>query len=285
MSGADLYYPWADIAADAGLTVKVTDTNRGWERRARSSGGFPVVPLGIVWHHAASTGSDEACVAYQVSGNPDHPVGNITLGMYGDVWPVAGGASNCAGKSERDIAFSRGVCPISQGNTYLVNIEVNNDGVGGANGTWSVACVDAYFTLSNAINAYLGNRPDDVISHALGAGDGYTNRKIDPATAAAVTGGWRPRSVTSSGTWSLADIRAECLARATTTNTGDDDMTDEQFARMMATLDAIAAAQQADFTQDATFGPKADQAISQRSAIFDALGSIGSKLDEIVSRL
>src|SRR5262249_23262016 len=63
-------------------------------------------------------------------------------------------------------------------------------------------------------NAYFGNRPDDVFTHALGAGDGWTDRKIDPATAAAVQGPWRPRAVNSSGTWSLADIRAECVARA-----------------------------------------------------------------------
>ena len=52
---------------------------------------------------------------------------------------------------------------------------------------------------------------------ALGAGDGWTNRKIDPATAAAVEGPWKPRSTNSSGTWSQDDIRAECARRATTT--------------------------------------------------------------------
>ena len=66
MSGQNLYYPWADIARDAGLNVIVTDTNAGWERRARSSGGFPASPLGVMWHHAASSPStsDEACVVY-----------------------------------------------------------------------------------------------------------------------------------------------------------------------------------------------------------------------------
>jgi hypothetical protein len=213
MSGQNLYYPWADIASDAGLVVKVTDTNAGWERRARSSGGFPAPPLGCVWHHAASSNStsDEACVNYQVRGNPDNPVGNGTLGRNGDFWPVAGGASNCAGKSERDIQFSRGVCPISQGNTYLANWEVNNDGVGGP---WSTQLIDAYFKLSNAVNAYLGNQPDDIISHALGDGTGYTNRKIDPARWDAVQGPWVPRGVNSSGTWSLPDMRAECRKRA-----------------------------------------------------------------------
>jgi len=208
MSGQNLYYPWADIASDAGLVVKVTDTNAGWERRARSSGGFPATPLGTMWHHAASSNntSDEACVNYQVRGNPDNPVGNGTLGRNGDFWPVAGGASNCSGKGG-PWTFSRGTCALDAGNTTLVNFEVNNDGVGGP---WSVQLIDAYFKLSNAINAYLGNLPTDVVGHHH-----YTpSRKIDPATAAAVQGPWQPRSLNSSGSWNLDDIKAECAARA-----------------------------------------------------------------------
>jgi N-acetylmuramoyl-L-alanine amidase len=212
VSGQNLYYPWDQIARDAGLTVMVTGTNSGWERRARSSGGFPVPPLGVVWHHAASSTStsDEACVNYQVRGNPDNPVGNMTLGRDGSVWPIAGGASNCAGKGG-PMNFSRGQCPKDQGNTYLVNIEVNNNGVGEP---WSEQLIDAYFRLSNAINAYLGNQPTDITSHALGTGDGYTNRKVDPATNDAVQGLWVPRSANSSKTWVLADMRSECANRA-----------------------------------------------------------------------
>lgn len=213
MSGENLYYPWADIASDAGLRVMVTDTNAGWERRARSSGGFPAVPLGTMWHHAASSTStsDEACVNYQVRGNPDNPVGNMTLGRTGDVWPIAGGASNCSGKGG-PWTFSRGTCPLDQGNTHLVNFEVNNNGVGEP---WSVQLVDAYFALSAAVNAYLGNLADDIVTHHH-----YTpTRKIDPATAAAVQGPWRPRSCSSSGTWDLDDIRAECVARSGQTPT------------------------------------------------------------------
>jgi hypothetical protein len=208
VSGADLYYPWADIAADAGLVVRVTDANAGWERRSRSSGGFPAAPLGVMWHHAASSPStsDESCVRYQVSGNPDNPVGNMTLGRTGELWPVAGGASNCSGKGG-PWSFSRGDCPLDSGNTYLVNVEVNNDGVGGA---WSAELVDCYFALSNAVNAYLGNLPGDLVSHAAYA----PTRKIDPATAGAVEGPWRPRSINSSGTWNLHDMCAEASRRA-----------------------------------------------------------------------
>jgi len=224
-----IYLPLADIASDAGLVVKVTSTNAGWERRARSSGGFSAVPLGHMWHHAASSTSmsDEACVNYQVRGNPDNPVGNLTLGRNGDAWPIAGGASNCSGKGG-PTKFSRGTCPTDGGNTTLVNTEVNNNGVGEP---WSTKLIDAYFAWSNAINTYLGNLAADIVGHAH-----YTSRKVDPATADAVQGPWKPRSCNSSGTWNLDDMRAECLRRATTTDTPEvPDMTDDQ-ARQLAEL-------------------------------------------------
>jgi hypothetical protein len=203
-----LYYPWADIASDAGINVKVTNTNAGWERRARSSGGFSATPLGTMWHHAASSTStsDEACVNYQVRGNPDNPVGNGTLGRNGDFWPIAGGASNCSGKGG-PWAFSRGTCGQDAGNTTLVNFEVNNNGVGEP---WSTQLIDNYFKLSNAINAFLGNQATDIVGHHH-----YTpSRKIDPATASGVQGPWKPRSCSSSGTWNLDDMKNECARRA-----------------------------------------------------------------------
>jgi hypothetical protein len=63
---------------------------------------------------------------------------------------------------------------------------------------------------SNALNAFVGNQPTDVITHNSWA----PTRKIDPATANAVSGGWTPRSTNSSGTWDLGDIRSECGRRA-----------------------------------------------------------------------
>jgi hypothetical protein len=110
--------------------------------------------------------------------------------------------------------MSRGTIPLDSGNTRGFQIEVASNGVGDP---YSAAVIDALFAASNALNAHVGNLPTDVLSHALGDGDGWTDRKIDPATAAAVQGGWRPRSVNSSGTWSLAEIRAECAARAGST--------------------------------------------------------------------
>lgn len=292
MSGANLYYPWADIASDAGLVVKVTSANQGWERRARSSGGFPAAPLGVMWHHAASSTStsDESCVRYQVSGNPDNPVGNMTLGRDGAVWPVAGGASNCSGKGG-PMTFSRGTCAQDSGNTTLVNIEVNNNGTGEP---WSTQLIDAYFILSNALNAYLGNIPADITSHALGAGDGYTNRKIDPARAEAVQGPWCPRSVNSSGTWSLADMRAEATARAaygpTPPTPEVPDMTDDQAAQLDALYQALVPTQAGFTSPDGSATPlNAPWAALWAEAlvannVLPALGDIQARLAALEAR-
>jgi hypothetical protein len=140
-----------------------------------------------------------------INGSDDAPVGNLLLDRNGVFWPVAAGASNCAGKGG-PASFSRGTIPLDSGNTRGWQIEVANNGVGEI---WPSVQIDAYFAGSNALNAHVGNRPDDVISHA-----GWTDRKIDPATAAAVQGSWVPRSINSSGTWNLDDIRDECWSRS-----------------------------------------------------------------------
>lgn len=214
-----LWYPLADILAAAGVRVAVIDQNRGWESRSRSSGGFPAPPLGVWWHHTASSTTPASDLAWMCHNCPDRPVGNLLLARDGVVYPVAAGASNCAGKGG-PATFSRGTVPQDQGNTRGFQIEAANSGVGEP---WPVAQIDAYFATSNALNAYVGNRPDDVITHNVWA----PTRKIDPATAAAVQGRWVPRACTGSGTWDLADIRAECLTRAGTpgpTPPGGDDM-------------------------------------------------------------
>ena len=174
----------------------------------------------MFWHHTASKTAIENDLAWQCHNCPDAPVGNMTIDRNGVVWPVAAGASNCAGKGG-PASFSRGTIPLDSGNTRGWNIEVANNGVGEA---WPVGQIDAYFASSNALNAHFGNQPTDVITHHEWA----PTRKIDPATAWAVQGGWSPRSVSSSGTWSVDDIAAECARRAggapLPPPTGDDDM-------------------------------------------------------------
>jgi len=202
------------VLIEAGCFVSVGDINAGWERRSRSSGGFDNdrAILGIQWHHTASSASVESDLNYMINGSPDRPVGNVLLDRNGVFHPIAAGAANTSGKGGPN-NFSRGQCPKDSGNTRLFSIEIANSGVGER---YSQQQIDACFLGSNALNAHFGNQPDDVVTHALGAGDGYTDRKIDPATAAGVAGPWQPSSVNSSGTWSLADLRAECLARAGT---------------------------------------------------------------------
>jgi hypothetical protein len=211
------YAEMLDVLAAAGCSVRENATTDGWQNRARSSGGFPSPPLCVFWHHTASNTSPENDLSYMIDGCDDAPVGNLLIDRDGVCWPIAAGASNCAGKGG-PATFSRGTVPADSGNTRGWQLEVANAGTGQS---WPVAQVDAFFRASNALNAHVGNLPTDVITHALGAGDGYTSRKIDPATADAVEGPWRPRPTNSSGTWSLGDIRAECLTRATATPTPD----------------------------------------------------------------
>ena len=227
MSGQNLYFPLDQIISAAGVQVGVSEINAGWETRARGSGGFPSQPLGVMWHHTASATSIENDLAWQCHNCPDAPVGNLTIDRDGVAWPVAAGASNCSGKGG-PWDFSRGTCPLDSGNTHLFNIECACDGVGGS---YSVATIDAYFAVSNALNAYVGNHPTDVVGHHH-----YTpSRKIDPAMGRAVEGLWQPREINSSGTWDLGDMQNECAARAGSAPLpgplppppgGDDDMVD-----------------------------------------------------------
>lgn len=217
-----LYYvEMLDVLAAAGCSVRENATTDGWQSRARSSGGFPAAPLGVWWHHTASSTSPANDLSWMIDGCDDAPVGNLLLDREGNYWPIAAGASNCAGKGG-PWTFSRGTVPLDGGNTRGWQLEVANSGLGEL---WPSVQVDAYFRGSNALNLYVGNQPTDVITHQAWAPD----RKIDPATAAAVQGPWQPGSCTSSGTWSLDDIAAECFRRATE---GDDDVTDEDIERI-----------------------------------------------------
>lgn len=210
-----LYYDLVSILRNAGCTVQENSITDGWQTRARSSGGFSAPPLAVFWHHTASSAgtSVESDLNYMINVNDDAPVGNLLLDRTGCFWPISGGASNCAGKGNA-MTFSRGTGAADNGNCWAWQIECQNNGVGEP---WSQATIDALIRGSNALNAYVGNNPSDITSHALGSGDGYTDRKIDPSTASAVQGPWQPRSTNSSGTWSLADMRSECAARAGST--------------------------------------------------------------------
>jgi len=206
----------ADVLRAAGCEVV---EHLGWEKRARSSGGYePGRPWAIFWHHTASRpGTSSASnVAYIITGSPVAPVANLYLHTDGVYHVCAAGATNTNGKGNA-MPVSKGTIPSDQANTYAVSIEAGNDGVGEP---WREEMIDAYFRGSNALAAAYGLKPSDIVSHSA-----YTSRKIDPATARAVIGAWSPRSINTAGSWSLDDMRAEATRRAsapTPPPTGDD---------------------------------------------------------------
>ena len=194
----------ADVLRAAGLGVVEVDQ---WGTRARSSGGFDGDrPWAIMWHHTASQTDPENDVSYICYGSPDAPISNLYLARDGTVWVCAAGGTNTNGKGDAQI-MSRGVVPADSMNTHAIGIEAANNGLGEP---WPREQVDAYFRVNNALAEAYGLLPDDCCTHHQYAKD----RKIDPATAAAVQGPWQPNSVTTSGTWSLDDIRSECWLRA-----------------------------------------------------------------------
>ena len=207
---AGQYLTWlADVIRAAGVNV-VEEAN--WKTRARSSGGFPVTPLAVQWHHTASSGSNpRGDINYMLYNSSARPIGNIYLATNGTAHILAAGASNTAGRGG-PMNFSRGQIPLDSGNTRSVAIEAANNGVGQA---WSQAQIDAFFKISNAINKKLGNKPADLYTH-----HGYApTRKIDPATTLAVQGPWKPSSVNQQRTWSQTDVRNEATRRSGGTTT------------------------------------------------------------------
>jgi hypothetical protein len=200
----DIYYvEAADWLRAAGLTVVEV---KGWQTRARSSGGFATPPLGVAWHHTASQTTIENDTNWEYFYSDVRPIGNMTLARNGDVWIGAAGAANTQGKGG-PMVMSRGTIPVDGGNTRAWAIEVANNGVGEP---WPRVQIDAYFTASNCLNAHFGNQPTDVFTHASWT----PGRKIDPAKASAVLGPWQPRPTNTSGTWNVDDVRAECTRRA-----------------------------------------------------------------------
>ena len=187
----------------AGLGVVEYD---GWQTRARSSGGYANGrPWGVMWHHTASSTDPADDAAYMCHGSPDRPIANLLVARDGAVWVLAAGATNTNGKGG-PWSWSRGTVPKDSMNTYAVGVEIANAGTGE---TFPAAQIDAAFTVSVTLAAALGLDPGDVATHQTYAPD----RKIDPATAAAVVGSWQPRAVTSSGSWAVDDLVTECRHR------------------------------------------------------------------------
>ena len=207
---------YSSVGLDPGLVVEVDRVSggtiyegKGWVYRSRSSGGYSApAPLCVMWHHTAvacSSTSRAGLLNHAINTADARPVANIYLWCDATCYVLAGGATNTNGSGNGQ-QFSRGYVPDDGMNSRAVGVEIVNDGVGGP---YSEVQIRAAFAISNAVNAKVGNLPSDVQTHY-----GYApTRKIDPATATAVQGGWQPRSCTSSGTWNTSDLRTECERR------------------------------------------------------------------------
>jgi hypothetical protein len=201
----------AEVCRSAGVEVEEVE---GWEYRARGSGGYgDGRPWAVMWHHTASNTTPANDVNYICYGNPDAPVANLYIDRDGVVWVCAGGATNTNGKGG-PVTVSRGTVPLDQMNTYAVSMELANTGTGEP---WPRVQIDSAFAVSLAVARAYGLEADDALSHAGWCEPSCPGRKIDPATADAVQGPWRPRSINSAGTWSQDDLRAELRRRAAPT--------------------------------------------------------------------
>lgn len=180
----------------------------GWQTRARGSGGYDSNPLCVMWHHTASSVSwdGQKDADYIAQGDSDAPLANLYIDRSGLVWVIAAGATNTNGKGG-PLSFSRGTVPVDGMNSRAVGIEMGNNGVGEG---WPQSQIDSVFRVSNIVNAKLGNQPTDISTHHNWAPD----RKIDPATASAVQGPWKPGSINSNGTWNNSDTQQECQRRS-----------------------------------------------------------------------
>ena len=136
-----LYYPQLiDVLGAAGVRCGTNGVSEGWEHRFAQLGWVqrPAARRGLASppRSAASVNND---LHYMIVSSPDKPIANMLLDRTGMVWPIAAGAANTQGKGG-PTTFSRGTCPLDQGNTYLWAIEAQNNGVGQE---WPVAQIDA----------------------------------------------------------------------------------------------------------------------------------------------
>jgi hypothetical protein len=122
-----------------------------------------------------------------IDGSDDAPVGNLLLDRTGTFWPIAAGASNCAGKGGPAIV-QPGHDPARLGQHPRLPDRGRQQR---RRRGWPQVQIDAYFAGSNALNAHVGNLPTDVITHH-GPWKWAPTRKIDPATAAERRGAVAP---------------------------------------------------------------------------------------------
>jgi peptidoglycan hydrolase-like protein with peptidoglycan-binding domain len=167
-----------------GLTVRVIT---GYTTRGN---GHDLIPGGILLHHTASSirSGDAGALGICVHGRSDlsGPLCNIHVSRSGVVTVIALRAANHAGKGASKVlaevkagtaagpdARARGLRDEVGGNTPLIGIEIENDGVGEP---WSPALVDAVIRLCAALCKMYGWTSGHVTLHRE-----WTARKSDPS--------------------------------------------------------------------------------------------------------
>lgn len=213
----------ADVLRAAGLAVTEVD---GWRTRARGSGGYTGgKPWCVMWHHTASNTTPANDVSYIIN-SQDAPLANLYLARDGTVHVCAAGATNTNGKGG-PVTMSKGTVAADSMNTAAIGVEMANDGVGQA---WPQVQIDAAFAMSIALCKAYGLTSTDICTHAAWS----PGRKIDPATAAAVQGPWRPASINTSGSWSVDDLRDEHTNRWSTAPSPEPEPSEDEM--YLATL-------------------------------------------------
>jgi N-acetylmuramoyl-L-alanine amidase len=146
---------------------------KGWETRARKSGGYNALK-GIVCHHTASATSTVNDTNYMWNNAEFKPVGALYLARDGEVIIGAAGATNCAGAGG-PLLTSKGTIDKDTANSNTISIEAANAGNGEP---WPQIQQETYVALVAALCSYYELDPwRDVFAHFEWA----PNRKIDPA--------------------------------------------------------------------------------------------------------
>lgn len=224
--GAVWTHDLPSVLRAAGLRV---DTYPGWEVRSRSSGGYEAI-RGVCVHHTAGSGLyPDSDMQYMWRNSSIAPIGAIYLARDGKLTVGAAGATNTQGKGG-PLQTSKGQVPLNDGNRWLLAIEAANRGDGTP---WPVAQQDAYVKAVAAICKRYGLNPKtDVYAHHEYA----PSRKIDPAGTS--------RYADGRNKWNMNRFRSDVVAvsspppKPPPPDPGDD-MTAEQFNKMMAVLNEI----------------------------------------------
>lgn len=142
---------------------------KGWKQRGRPG---TYNPRGVMFHHTASNrnGGDAPALGTVVYGRPDvvGPLSQFVVGRSGTVYVVAKGRANHAGLG----GPIKGI-PKDSGNTYLIGIECENDGIGEP---WPNKQLHAIRILHAVLLRRMNRKARMCIGHKE-----YTSRKIDPA--------------------------------------------------------------------------------------------------------